>query len=220
MSSMDVRGSLPEILDNEDQLYFGDLVHYFQVIFNNAKNLGNPYHNFRHLFHTLYLAYEACVYYGDVLDKRTMRNLLIAAMFHDFDHPGRTGNDDLNIEIALRGLAKHILPEDGPYFNDIADIIRPTEFPHKISSDTLPLPAQILRDCDASQALSVAWIQQVVIGLSAEMGIPTRDLLAMQEPFLSRLTFSTTWAKEKFNHGIIDAKVEESRQLLALLDRR
>ena len=48
MSEVEVRGSLPQIVRNDQDLYEGDLTHYLKVIFNHAINLNNPYHNFRH----------------------------------------------------------------------------------------------------------------------------------------------------------------------------
>lgn len=50
-----VKGSIPDIILNREGLYRGDLKHYFKVLFNNAKNLNNPYHNFRHMFCGLYI---------------------------------------------------------------------------------------------------------------------------------------------------------------------
>lgn len=215
---MDIRGSLPEIIKNEDNLYEGDLIHYFREIFKHAKNLANPYHNFRHLFHTFYLCYEACIYYAGEMTPREMRNLLIAALFHDFDHPGRTGNDDLNIEIALRGLRKHILPEDQGHLDTISSLIWATEYPYAVPTAELNLGARILRDADGSQALSIAWIQQTIFGLAAEMSLSPQTVLSMQEKFLSNLEFGSAWAKEKFNHGIVEAKIDEAVSLLALLE--
>jgi hypothetical protein len=209
-------GSLPEIIQNDDNLYEGDLAHYFKVLFNYARNLAGPYHNFRHMFHVMYLCYDACVCYKVMLSKREMRNLLIAALFHDFDHTGRTGNDDLNIELAIRGLRKHIAPIDEMYFGEIVAIIRPTEYPHKVSADLLDLSQKILRDADVSQAFSVAWIQQVIIGLSVEMNSTPTVMLNMQEAFIANLQFSTSWARKKFDDEK-QKKIEEVRGLLALL---
>lgn len=63
MLTSELTGDLPEIIGNEENLYEGKLILYFRILFCNSTNLKNPYHNFRHT-----------------------RNLLIAALFHDFDH--------------------------------------------------------------------------------------------------------------------------------------
>ncbi len=216
---MQAVGSIPAIICNNAGRYEGDLKYYFKVVFNHAKNLANPYHNFRHLFHVLYLCSEACGYYHTfAISKREARDLLIAAIFHDFDHPGRTGNDDLNIEISLRALRKHILPEDKPFLGDIEYLIKCTEFPYRVPSIEISFLACVLRDADMAQVFSIAWIQQIIFGLANEMNMTPRKVLEMQESFLSAMSFNTKWATETFNNGGIQSKVEEARALLSILD--
>lgn len=209
--------STANIIGNKGGLYEGNLAHYFKAIMEYANNLANPYHNFRHMFHVLWLCSVACEYYSIKISKRDVRNLFIAAMFHDFDHSGKSGNDDLNIELAIRGLRKHILPEDKPYLLEIEGLIRITEYPHKESGDQLTLTGQILQDADLGQALADVWIQQVVISLSEEWGVTPKAVLEMQEKFLGELRFSSEWAKHQFPPEVIRAKIEEVRSLLAFL---
>ena len=176
--SPEVKGSLPEIVKNEHGLYEGNLIYYFRVVFNHAQNLRNPYHNFRHMCHVLYLCYKACVFYSGFepkkMNPREMRNLLISALFHDFDHTGKGGSkeypDSINISRAIAGIAIHILPEDNDYLVDIINLIKTTEFPYTVPAEKVNLLGQVLREADLSQALSVAWMQQVVFGLSEEWG--------------------------------------------------
>ncbi len=218
MSTERVRGSLPSIIHNDGGLYESDLVGYFRTIFFTAQNLDRPYHNFRHMFHVTWLCYQACLFYCSELTKRQRRNLLIAAMFHDFDHSGMMGNDDLNIARAIRGLEKHLTDEDRPHFDDISSLIRATEYPYKISSDQLELRAQIIRDADLSQGLSVAWIQQVVFGLAAEWGKKPLEVLKSQIPFCGNLKFHTEWGQQMFPQKSIEGKIREVRELLDLLE--
>ena len=84
-SEVEISGDLPKVIGNEDNLYEGNLTYYFQVLFFRANNLYNPYHNFRHMTHVLWLCYKACEYYSRELPPRQMRALLIAALFHDFE---------------------------------------------------------------------------------------------------------------------------------------
>ncbi len=214
---MSYRGSLPSIIRNDDNLYEGNLNHYFKVIFFQAQNLEKPYHNFRHMFHALWLCYQACIYYRRELTVVEMRNLLIAIMFHDFDHPGLFGNDDLNIERSVRALEKHIAPEDRASLEDIKYLMRATEYPHTSPSESLSLSGKIIRDADVAQGFSTAWIQQVIFGLSSEWGKTPVDLLILQESFLRNLKFNTEWAQSMFPQSDIDAKIQESKELLALL---
>ena len=145
-----------------------------------------------------------------------MRNLLIGALFHDFNHSGKVGSDRLNIERAIRALKKYLAPEDQLYFKDICAIIRATEFPYKVSSETLFLSCKIIRDADLAQALDVVWLQQVVLGLAKEWGKEPIEVLKDQDRFLSNLKFSTEWAQREFPPDAIASKIAEAQRLLGL----
>ncbi|HEX4165767.1 MAG TPA: HD domain-containing protein, partial [Bryobacteraceae bacterium] len=139
-----VTGDLPKIIKNEERLYEGDLTLYFRTLFFRSSNLYNPYHNFRHMLHVLWLCHEACRYYQRELTPRQMRNLLITALFHDFDHPGHPhpGEDDpdrINIQIAIAGLRRHIMSTDRAFLPEIEALIEATHYPYKIGSDRLDL---------------------------------------------------------------------------------
>src|SRR5204862_7878525 len=41
-SEMEIAGDLPKIIGNEENLYEGNLIYYFQVLFFRANNLYNP----------------------------------------------------------------------------------------------------------------------------------------------------------------------------------
>jgi hypothetical protein len=151
-----------------------------------------------------------------------MRNLLIAALFHDFDHPGHPhpGENDpdrINIPIAIAGLRRYVMPADRAFLPQIEALIEATHYPYKIGSDKLDLLGQIIRDTDRAQALSPAWIQQVVFGLAQEWELSPLEVLKRQGSFLAGLSFSTGWAQQLFPEELIQAKIEEVEQLLQLL---
>jgi hypothetical protein len=151
-----------------------------------------------------------------------MRNLLIATLFHDFDHPGHPhpGENDpdrINIPIAIAGLRRYVLPADRPFLPEIEALIEATHYPYKIASDKLDLLGRIIRDADLAQALTPVWIQQVVIGLAQERGVQPLEVLRVQTPFLVGLSFHTCWARQLFPQELIQAKIEEAEQLLRLL---
>ena len=223
MKNSEISGDIPEIIGNEDSLYEGDLIHYFQALFFKASNLNNPYHNLRHTLHVLWLCHKACRYYQDELTPRQVRILLIAALFHDFDHPGRphpeaADPDRINIEIAITALRRHIAFEDRDLLPDIEATIEATHYPYKIAGDKLDLLGQIIRDADLAQALAPVWIQQVVIGLAKEWRTDPIAVLRAQAPFFTNLHFNTQWARQRFPQEIIEAKIEETRDLLRLLE--
>ena len=219
-ATVQTAGSIPAIVRNTFGVYDGSLAHYWQALFMYAKNLENPYHNLGHIGNVLFLCHEAIVYYTGLslqIDGREARNLLIAAIFHDFDHTGRAGDDWVNIKLAIEGLRRHILPEDAAHFDRIAEYITATKFPYETVAETLPLPAQILRDADKCQALSVSWLQQVVIGFSKEWNKPRLDVLIAQIKFHEDIAFSTDWAKERYPREAILAKIAEAQEHIDLL---
>lgn len=217
MNATEVRGHIPALVRNDAGIYEGDLVYYFKIVFENAKNLNNPYHNFRHLCHVMWLCHSACFHYRKFLTQRKMRNLLVAALFHDFDHTGKAGPDLVNINLATQALWKYILPEDWDHVAEIESLIRLSLFPYEIASEQVGLLSQILRDADVAQALNPAWVQQVVFGLAHEWGVKPIEVLKKQEGFHSNIKFVTKWAQEMFPQEVIDAKVAEAREFVELL---
>lgn len=216
-------GTMADVVEDVAGLYGGNLDHYFEVVFS-GPNVMNPYHNFRHMNHVPWLCYEACIFYADRpghLSPREVRNLLIAGFFHDYGHFGQMGDDDLNITRALRGLDRHILPEDKPFQKDIDGLIELTEYPHRADIDApgLPLGALILCDADMCQAFSPAWIQQVIYGLAAEWRISPFEVLKIQERFLQNLAFHTSWAEQKYPRMVIERKILEAARYIRIIER-
>lgn len=187
--------TLLDIINNTSGTYTGDLRYYFKIIFN-APNSTLPYHNFRHTCHVLYHSHQAIMYYGD-LSTQNARNLLIAAMFHDYNHTGKSDiKDSENILLAIEGLRNHILEEDRNSLGDIIALIESTEYPHKEMDVTLSM--EILRDADQSQTFDIVWIQQIIFGLSQEKGISPIELLKKQIPYIQSIEMLSDWGKETF----------------------
>lgn len=212
-----VKGSIPAIVNNKAMLYEGDLRIYFQILWRKATNLNAGYHNFRHICHVLWLCHEACEYYADRLTPRQMRNLLIAALFHDFDHTGAKGSDDINIARALAAFEAHVLPQDRPYMDEIRTLIKATEYPYKVPSEEVNFLERIIRDADMGQALSVAWIQHVVFGLAREWKVEPLEVVRGQGPFHAGLTFHTEWGQQKFPREAVESKIEEANELFEII---
>jgi hypothetical protein len=216
-------GDIPEIIGNDRGLYGGDLAGYFRTLIFHATNLTRPYHNLRHMLHVTWLCYQAAQFYRDRLTRRQIRDLLIAALFHDFDHPGHPhpGADDpdgVNIDRSIAAFRRHIAPEDRPFLPAIEALIEATHYPYAVAGEQLDLSGQIIRDADLAQSLSRVWIQQVVIGLARERRVSPLEILKMQPAFLAALSFNTEWARERFPACLITAKIAEAERLLALLE--
>lgn len=216
----EVRGSIPEIVRNDSQVYEGNLIYYFRIIFNHASNLHNPYHNFGHLFYVMWRCHQACVFYKKMMSKREMRNLLIASMFHDIDHTGKAVPDAVNIARASDRLREYYAQEDENELHHILSIMKGSEYPYFVSSENSSLAIQILRDADASQVLGPAWIQHIVFGLAAERGKTPREMLEEELEFLGNLKFHTAWAQKLFPPQVVGNKMKEVEELLDLLYNR
>lgn len=215
--SSETQGNIPSIVKNSEGLYQGNLTGYFRAVFFNAQNLRNPYHNFRHMCHVLFLCYQACLFYKDKFSEREMRTLLVAALFHDFNHTGGTGPDSVNIARAIAGLERHLEMEDGGEYANIVALMKATEFPYKVPTESLGLRAQIIRDADMAQSLGVAWIQQTVFGLASEWGKEPFNMLKDEVGFHKNLKFHTEWAKKKFPPAMVSAKLAEVTELIEIL---
>lgn len=212
------RLTIIDIIENIESFYSGDLKHYFKAIWGST-NVNLPYHNIRHMLHVMWSAYNGLKFYEDRFDKDTRRCVLIAALFHDFNHTGKTGNDDVNIEIALRGIEHNILPEDMKYLTKIKSYISATRFPHfDIEFNVQNLPMFLLRDADVSYTLSDVWIQTVGFGLNYELGLTSEQILRGQEQFLNSVELFTDWARMEYSAKLKDRMLEANRLVKALFD--
>jgi hypothetical protein len=173
------------------------------------------------MLHVLWLCYKACLHYEKKLTPREMRNLLVAALFHDFDHPGHPhpeeDPDRINIKIAISGLRRYTIQGDRASLPEIEALIEATHYPYKTAGKQLGLLAKIIRDADLAQALSPVWIQQVVIGLAQEWGVKPLEVLRVQRSFLGALRFNTRWARQLFPQQLVQEKIAEAEKLLRLL---
>lgn len=210
-----MNNSIIQIITNKDNVYPGNLEAYFRVVWN-ANNVTLPYHNLRHMLHVMWSTYNGAEFYA--IKGRTLRNMLIAALFHDYGHTGTTKDDAVNINIALVGLNQFIEEQDKPYLAEIQLLIEATAMPHfHIENTEENLPQLILRDADITYSLEDVWIQTVNFGLNFEMNISTESILKFQEKFLTDiLVLNTDWAKEKYGSKV-KSRIEETKQMVQVL---
>ena len=214
---MEFLGSIPSIINNEENLYEGNIKHYFKLLFNSRSSFCS-YHGIRHSLEVFYKCYSAIKWELENYDgfsKYRVRHLLIAALLHDLDHRGRSGNDDLNIEAALRLIKPNI--QEGDSYTYIEFLVRSTEYGasghiHESTSEI----ENILRDADISQVLAPSWIRIVLFGLSEEMGVKPFEMLINQEKFLSNIRFESRWGQAILQPQI-PAKIEECQRLIEIL---
>lgn len=201
------------IITNKDGTYTGDLKVYFRIIMR-APNVLNPYHGIRHMLHVLWECYVGAIALG--IDGDKLRCLLIAALFHDYDHMGQPGDDSINIERAVAGMKAHLLPEDKKHETKIESLIRCTEYPH--SGDPSSNLHALLRDVDLAQGLSESWIELILFRLSQEKGNTMENMLEQQERFLYNLPnqLHTNWAKRYFSTATLNRLIEV-REMIEVL---
>ncbi len=211
-------GDMVEVFTNPHGLYEGDLQHYARVVFA-APNIHHGFHGLRHMLHVMWVCYKACIYYRELemLDARQCRNLLIGVALHDFDHTGKAGDDAVNLRRAVTGMYTVLAPEDIPYGPTIQKIMEASQYPHKDLGPNPSLEELILRDADMTQALGPAWIGEILAGYGSELGKTPIEMLETQLGFLANLHFATEFGKTYFGRPAIDAKVAETKGLLAIL---
>lgn len=194
-----------EIVTNTNNTYKGDLIHYFNNVMN-SPNVHMPYHNLRHSLHVLWEAYDGGVHMG--LNGEEFRCLLIAALYHDFDHTGSRsdGGDIVNINRAIAAIERDILDDDLFNLSNIIRYIKATEYPYK--EIELDLPSKIVRDADMSQTFSNVWIQSILFDLGSELNMSYSDMLRFQIPFLKNIKFFTSWGESKFR-GLVATRLKE-----------
>lgn len=210
--------NVPFLMENRngEYNYKGNLMHYAKVIFY-APNIANHYHGLRHMYHVMWDAYRAAIAMG--LDPLTIRLMLIASLFHDYNHPGKAGNDADNLKLAIKGLRTHIHPSDEEHIDTIILFMMATEYPHKNldpHGHEFTLPALLVRDADISYTLGAVWIS-TVSGLAWELSMSALELIKLQETFLKEhLHFSTEWGKSTYDELRVQ-RIEEVQSLIRCL---
>ena len=206
------RKDIIKMVKNIDGVYEGDLKKYFRIAMK-APNAYAPYHNVRHMSHVFWESYDGALYMG--LNKREMRNLLIAALFHDYNHTGIKGDDSINIQRSFDALDEYLLEEDKPYIEEIKSAISATKYPYtdkKFTKNEL-----ILRDADQSQTFSPVWIQSILYGLGKELEMSHEQMLKIQKPFLENMKFYTAWGINKFQ-PLIKPRLKLIDEMISLIE--
>lgn len=211
--------NIPEIINNEDGWYEGDLKHYFKAVFRQNRGNNNPYHSIRHLLHVLWECHDAIQHLEVGKFPGENRALMIAALLHDANHIGKIGNDCENIEESVKFLREIATPEDQE--SGVIDLavsyIWGTEYSKGHVRAALSEHHKILRDADLAQVTSSAWLRIIIFGLAAEVGISPEAMLRSQEVFLTSIKFESVWGRGKFPPLVVQ-RIEEARDLIAILD--
>jgi len=167
------------------------------INFINLKNPSNnvPYHGIDHLFEVFRFSYT--IFENDIVCKSTSTQnlnkleILIAALFHDYNHSTGRLTDSENISNAILGLNEFY--DLYPYFDldVVKSIIYATEYPYTISDQELSLEQQIIRDADMCYLFYDLSIVKLYQGLRTEFSKDLPTFLDNQKVFLDNMSFYT-----------------------------
>jgi len=172
----------------------------FVYITEVSSSNSLPYHNIKHVLDVFKNCYNLS-FYEEVSDKSVVE-LGLAALFHDFNHSGGQLADSQNIINALLALDGFFITH--PVYNkevdkvSISNIIKATQYPYVISDDVLSIEQKIIRDADLLQTFEEDWITMIMFGLRKEMKKSMVEMIKIQVGFLENMKFYTKWANEKY----------------------
>lgn len=185
------------------------------ILTNTANNA--PYHNLNHLLTVTRHAHEGLRfdnYYGSMIEE-----VLVACLFHDYNHSQGKLPDSENVRVAKEGMVDFLNSlEHNPLDTDFMEhIIDATQYPYVIPSDKLCPYQKIIRDADLCQIYEYDWLKQNIFGLSLEMGIPVVDLLPGQMKFLQSIEPLTEYGKHMYDK-YFEAVCEEVEFLQKIME--
>lgn len=156
--------------------------------FNNSSDA--PYHGHQHALTVMINSYNGAKIHNLCFNETKL--LLIAALFHDFNHlSGKAASDAENICLAVEGFKTHndfftCLTESE--IKRVEKLIKSTTFPHTNPKD---LTESLLQDSDMLQTLEPDG-SRFLEGLSIESG-QSRSV-ECNDAFLNNFHFNTPWA--------------------------
>lgn len=200
-----VRGVVEDIV-RKKELEFEDLpklTNAYEYVRNNNDSNELPYHNFYHTLCVVKNCYTGALKLGLALFETY--ELILAALFHDYNHSGGELTDDLNISKALNGFESFLI-YDGNFeqhlYDKVSEIIKVTQFPFVREPSTDQ--EKIIRDADLMQCYEESWYEHIIMGLrqeievSSKKEISVKEMLENQLKFISSSTFYTEWGQERF----------------------
>lgn len=184
-----------------------DFYEYFSR--NNISN-DLPYHNRIHTETMIKNVYDGASYYN--LNIVETKELVIAALFHDFNHSGGKLTDKENINLVLTELDKisDMFAKHDIELQKIKDMVYITEFPFVHFPKTLQ--QKIIRDSDLMQSFST--LEMVINGLAEELThkfgkkLSKKEMCDGQIKFMEESIFYTSWGLKIFEKLWPETKIK------------
>ena len=222
-----IDGTFNDILFSELLKRHG-LFDMWQHIRSTNTGTSNPYHNNRHMWNMAQIAltlFRTTFVSAPPLEKYLWveKELLIACLWHDYEHSGGRLPDAENIERAVSGMyewaaehGQHIIPE---ILAEAGEAIRVTEFPF------IHTPKDIVQWCIRDADLLYTFSNNtgpIVEGLYEEIkhklnGATFQEFLLGQRKFLATAEFFTTEGRllrDALIDRVVDTQVVYGQSLL------
>lgn len=160
---------------------------YWKYFLNHNLASGVAYHND---FHTAWMICEVSTLGMEhQLNAEQAKHLVLAAMFHDFNHSGGSKPDHINVYTAIAGFFKahEIVGNLKIDANEVAGIIQVTQYP--FIHHPFGLSRQIIRDADILFGCTEHFCKIIYVDLFSEMLVLRPELtfeqfIRGQEAFL------------------------------------
>lgn len=167
------------------------------IIDNNSSNFA-PYHNFNHMLRVMYYCDKGCSYHK--IDGKRRTNILLAAIFHDFNHSQGEEKDDVNVIRAIEGVKEfyesNAMNKNSVNIDKVVEIIQATQYPYVINSEDLTLEQAIIRDADLMPSLDPDWLNNIIVGLMKEMKIESfKAMCEGQYKFHQGIKMCSPWGQ-------------------------
>ena len=202
-----MKNNISDILDIIDEYNLGSVVRY-SLKFNMSQ--AAPYHNCDHMFDVMYNAYHAYKFYEPKQDHLLIKPMLVAALFHDFNHGQAFYHNDIdNTCLAIQAFNAWSVPfpsddREEPYDTFIlrvVDFINDLTFPHRplIEQDDLVdynIAVNCLRDADLFQYCMTTISSTVGIKQEYFKHWTWEHFLDKQIEFIENIQYHSVWGKK------------------------
>lgn len=169
----------------------------FRYLLDNNTANAAPYHNLHHLLSVMYYCNEGCKYHSIIGVNRV--SVLVAALFHDYNHSQGYAKDYVNVSVALNSVnqwykgSKFTTEVD---IDKVIEIIKATEYPYVIESKDLSIEQAIIRDADLMPSLDTDWLNNMIVGLMKEMKVDSFESMTDgQKAFHSGIKMVSPWGQ-------------------------
>ena len=150
-----------------------NLDRYLKIVIKFSNSNKAPYHNFYHIMCKIKHTYNIAKSQGYL--PKAIRTLVLADLFHDFNHSMGEHDDAWNVKEAIKSFLQHSI-ETEETNKKVISLIQATQYPYVISEDDVDLDQKITRDSDLLQQYEDNYIQQVYFGLSEELKRPFEEI--------------------------------------------